>query len=96
MQKIVTIVIDIKKLITSKLSPFNVNEIEEINEHLELGWQIEEWDFLKEAEADGQVVLMAILNDDEMYENEEDDFDSEFNGDVDDYEAEEDSIKNKN
>jgi hypothetical protein len=81
MQKVVTIAVDTTQLYQAKAGPFSVNELDEINEFLELGWQIEEWDFLKEGESDGQVILIAILNDDTMFENEEDDFDMEFDQD---------------
>lgn len=84
MQKILTIAIDTTQLIKGSLTPFAVNELEEINEILELGWQIEEWDFLKEGETDGQVVLLVILNDDLTIENDHDEFDTEFNEEDDD------------
>ena len=50
---------------------------------LELGWQIEEWYFLKEGETDGQVVLLVILNDEIQFENEEGEFDLGFDNVVD-------------
>lgn len=81
MQKVVTIAVDTTQLYQGKTGPFSVSELDEINEFLELGWQIEEWDFLKEGESDGQVILIVILNDDTMFENEEDDFDMEFDQD---------------
>ena len=84
MQKILTIAVDTTQLIKGSLTPFAVNELEEINEILELGWQIEEWDFLKEGETDGQVVLLVILNDDLTIENDHDEFDTEFNEEDDD------------
>lgn len=73
MQKIVTVSIDTSQLSPGKLNPFSVNELEEINEILEMGWQVEEWDFLKEGETDGKVVLMVILNDDQIADEEEED-----------------------
>ena len=91
MQKIVTIAIDTIQLSPGKATPFAVNELTEINEFLELGWQIEEWDFLKEGETDGQVVLLVILNDDEMFENDEDDFETAF--DEDEFDEEEEEAK---
>ena len=95
MQKIVTIAIDTLQLNSEKITPFAVSELTEINEFLELGWQIEEWDFLKEGEIDGQVVLLVILNDELMFENEEE-FDMDFNDtDDDDYEEEEEAKENK-
>ena len=78
MQKIVTVAVDTTQLKPGKSAPFAINDLTEINELLELGWQIEEWDFLKEGETDGQVVLLVILNDEIQFENEEDEFDLGF------------------
>lgn len=78
MQKIVTIAVDTTQLNPEKSTPFAISELTEINELLELGWQIEEWDFLKEGETDGQVVLLVILNDEKQFENDEDEFDLGF------------------
>ena len=89
MQKIVTIAIDTTQLNKGKTTPFAVSELTEINEFLELGWQIEEWDFLKEGETDGQVALLVILNDELMFENDDNDFDMGFDEDGFDEEEEE-------
>ena len=78
MQKVITIAVDTTQLNAGKSTPFAINELTEINELLELGWQIEEWDFLKEGETDGQVVLLVILNDEVQFENEEDEFDLDY------------------
>ena len=87
MQKIVTVTVDTTQLNPGKLNPFALNEVAEINEVLQLGWQIEEWDFLKEGETDGQVVLLVILNDDLMFDEEDED-DIIFNNSLDDEEEE--------
>ena len=83
MQKVVTVAVDTSQLKPGKSVPFAINDLTEINELLELGWQIEEWDFLKEGETDGQVVLLVILNDEIQFENEEDEFDLGFDNVVD-------------
>ena len=88
MQKIVTVTVDTTQLSPGKINPFAVNELDEINEILQQGWQIEEWDFLKEGEADGQVVLMVILNDDMMFDEDENE-DMLFNNSLDDEDEEE-------
>lgn len=88
MQRIVTVTVDTTQLNAGKLNPFAVNELEEINEVLQQGWQIEEWDFLKEGEADGLVVLLVILNDDLMFDDDEED-DMIFNNSLNDEEEEE-------
>jgi hypothetical protein len=41
--------------------------VEGINELLEQGWEIEEWDFLKEDAGNGVILLIVILNDNSMY-----------------------------
>jgi hypothetical protein len=41
--------------------------VEGINELLEQGWEIEEWDFLKEDAGNGMILLIVILNDNSMY-----------------------------
>lgn len=81
MQKVVTIAIDTTQLSQGKTTPFAVSELTEINEFLELGWQIEEWDFLYEGETDAKVVLLVILNDEQMFKHNEDDFDINFDSD---------------
>ena len=78
MQKLITVAVDTTQLNPGKVTPFAIHELTEVNELLELGWQIEEWDFLKEGEADGQVVLLVILNDERQFENDEDEFDLGF------------------
>ena len=94
MQKVVTIAIDTTQLSQGKGTPFAVSELTEINEFLELGWQIEEWDFLKEGETDAKVVLLVILNDEQMFENEDHDFDMNYDSDGFD-EAEEEAKESK-
>ena len=98
MQKIVTISIDTTQLKAGKATPFSLNELEEINEVLELGWQIEDWDFIKECGADGQVILLVTLNDDLVYADDGEDFNTEFEVDDDeDYNEQPESLKtNKN
>jgi hypothetical protein len=81
MQKLITISVDTKQIAKNPGSPFTINEVESVNEWLALGWEIEEWDFLKEGEGDGEVVLLVILNDDAVYA---DDFDDEFNSEDED------------
>ena len=78
MQKVITVSVDLKHITKKAGSAFSINEVEGLNEWLALGWQIEEWNFLKEGEADGDIVLLVILNDDALYEDDKylaDDFD---------------------
>jgi hypothetical protein len=41
--------------------------VEAINELLVQGWEIEEWNFLKEEAGTGVILLIVILNDSSMY-----------------------------
>lgn len=78
MQKLITVSVDTKQLVQSPNNPFTINEVDSINELLEQGWQIEEWDFLKEGEGDGEILLLVILNDDNMFDTDDEEFDDEF------------------
>jgi hypothetical protein len=87
MQKLITVNVDTKLLVQSPVNPFTINEVDSINELLEQGWQIEEWDFLKEGEGDGEILLLVILNDDAMFDKDDEEFDDEFgySGDENDF-----------
>jgi hypothetical protein len=76
MQKMLTISLDTKQIKRTAGTPFTIQEVESLNEWLALGWEIEEWDFLKEGETDGDIVLLVILNDDAIYQDDE--FDEDF------------------
>jgi hypothetical protein len=77
MQKLITVSVDTEQLKQSPTNPFTIHEVDSINELLEQGWEIEEWDFLKEGEGDGEILLLVILNDDAMFDRE-DEFNDEF------------------
>ena len=74
MQKLITVSVDVKQLMKSPTNPFTINEVDSINELLEQGWEMEEWDFLKEDAGDGQILLLVTLNDDAMFDENEDEF----------------------
>lgn len=78
MQRLVTVSVDLKQLMKDPHSPFTINEVDSINELLEQGWEMEEWDFLKEDTGDGQIFLLVTLNDDAMFGNQDDEFEEEF------------------
>jgi hypothetical protein len=67
MQKLLTASVDVKQLVQGLKSPFTITAVEGINELLEQGWEIEEWDFLKEDAGNGMILLIVILNDNAMY-----------------------------
>src|SRR4051812_20204009 len=89
MQKLITVSVDTKQLKQSTTDPFAINHVDSVNELLEQGWEIEEWDFLKEGGNDGEILLMVILNDDAMFDND-DEFNDEFDFDDDDDEEDDD------
>ena len=90
MQKLITVTVDTKQLLKSPNSPFTINEVDSINELLEQGWEIEEWDFLKEDDGDGEIVLIVTLNDDAMFDDDDaEEFDDEFDFDEDEDDEEE-------
>lgn len=98
MQKLLTATVNTNQLVQGLASSFTITEVEGINELLEQGWEIEEWDFLKEDAGDGVILLIVILNDNAMYVEaeeqeellEEFDFGEEdlSEEEVDDFEAE--------
>ncbi|MEO5893282.1 MAG: hypothetical protein ABIQ31_23730 [Ferruginibacter sp.] len=77
MQKLITVSVDTKQLTKDPTNPFSISEVDSINELLELGWEIEEWDILKDGEKDGEIILLVILTDDAMFDRE-DEYDDEF------------------
>ncbi|MEO6723311.1 MAG: hypothetical protein ABIN67_23290 [Ferruginibacter sp.] len=90
MQKLITVSVNTKDIKKSADSPFTINEVDGLNEWLALGWEIEEWDFLKEAGTDGEIVLLVILNDNSLYDEDDDDFfDGSFDADEDEEEEDE-------
>lgn len=89
MQRLVTVSVDTTQLSKNPNDPFSINEVDSINDLLAVGWEIEEWDFLKEDSGDGQILLLVTLNDEMMFGDEEDGFEDDFDFD-DDEENEED------
>ena len=80
MQKLLTVTINAKQIIEGAKSNFKIEEVEGVNELLYQGWQIEEWNFLKEEASTGVIILIVILNDSSMFIDSEelsDDFDLE-------------------
>jgi hypothetical protein len=101
MQRLITVGIDTTQLMKNPNEPFSISEVESINEMLGMGWEIEEWDFLKEDSGDGQILLLVTLNDDMVFSDEDDfedgfefeDEDEEYDDDDDDEEGLEEERK---
>ena len=87
MQKLITVSVDTKQISRTAGSPFTINEVEGLNEWLNLGWEIEEWDFLKEGGDDGDIVLLVILNDNALNDDDDEYFDNDFNSEDDEDES---------
>ena len=88
MQKLITVSVDTKQLLQSPTNPFTVNEVDGVNELLEQGWEIEQLEFLKGG--DGTILFLAILNDDAMFDEDDDEFDRDFGFDDDDDDEDDD------
>ena len=69
MQKLITVAINLEKLRGTAQGTFTITEVEELNNFLQEGWIIEEYEFLSAGGEDEQEVVLFILND-EMSETE--------------------------
>lgn len=88
MQKMITVTIDTRMLASMSHEPFNLQEVDVVNELLEAGWYMEAWEFLnEEPDEDGKMSLIAVLNDDQIIGTEEYDY-SHFSEDEDEDEEE--------
>jgi hypothetical protein len=63
MQKLITVTIDIEQLQEVNSDGFYLTEIVEINELLEEGWHIEEWQFVTDRNESKKAVILVVLND---------------------------------
>lgn len=87
MQRVITVLVDTQQIVKNQTNPFTINEVDGVNEMLEQGWEIERLEILKNGSGDGEMVFLAILNDDPMLDRFDDEFDME---DEDDNEEEDD------
>ena len=85
MQKLITVTINIEKLQESSKGPFTINDVDEINELLQQGWAIEQWEFITGEKETDKAVMLIVLNDDNSYG----DFGDEFPYDEDETEGDE-------
>ena len=63
MQKLLTVAINLEKLRGAAQGTFTITDVEEINNLLQEGWIIEEYEFLSGGEDNEQAVVLFILND---------------------------------
>jgi hypothetical protein len=104
MQKVITISVDVNKLVSGSDETFAMGHPEVLNELLAEGWEIEDWSFLTDNPINGKVPMLVILNDDmlladgedgyEVWEEEEED--DEMLLDADNGEEEEDEGQKSN
>lgn len=81
MQKLITVRVDTEYLVKDQANPFTINEVESVNELLELGWEIEQLEILKGGSGNGDIIFLALLNDDPMMDSFDDEYDEEFEED---------------
>ncbi|MCW3089656.1 MAG: hypothetical protein JWP81_725 [Ferruginibacter sp.] len=84
MQKLITVSVDTKQLLKNTDNPFNINEVDGVNELLEQGWEIEQLEIVKGEAGDGEILFLAVLNDDAMFDDDDEDYDEEFGFNEDD------------
>ncbi|MEO6549436.1 MAG: hypothetical protein ABIN94_15645 [Ferruginibacter sp.] len=93
MQKLITVSVDTRQLLKTPESPFNINEVDGVNDLLEQGWEIEQLEIVKSAGPDGELLFLAVLNDDAMFDDDDnEDYDDEFGFDDEDEEMDEDEM----
>lgn len=64
MQKVITVSIDVNKLVSATDDTFAVGQPEVLNELLSEGWTIEDWSFLTDNPVNGKVPMLVVLSDD--------------------------------
>ena len=92
MQKLITLTINIEKLQEGSKGPFTITEVEEVNELLQQGWALEEWEFITGEKESDKAVMMLVLNDDDTegdYLDDDFDFANVDEGEDEDGEGEE-------
>ncbi len=85
MQKVITVSLDTKSLMHTENGKSVVTEITEVNNLLEMGWELEEYEILHKDEASGKVLLWLVLTDDLFLPADEDDDDEDEDFDIDDF-----------
>ena len=74
MQKVIAVSIDVNQLVSQSDHTFSMAELDELNDVLEEGWEIEDWSFLTDDPVNGRMPMLVVLNDqmlpgtEELYE----------------------------
>lgn len=91
MQKLITLTIDVKSLQGEAKGPFTINEVDGLNDLLETGWAIEDYEFLSGEEESEKAVLLVVLNDD-LAALDEEEFAYDFRSELKEGDDEEDEV----
>lgn len=74
MQKVIAVAINVNQMVSQSDQTFTITELEELNDLLAEGWEIEDWSFLTDDPVNGRMPMLVVLNDsllqveDELYE----------------------------
>ncbi len=83
MQKVIAVAIDVNQMVSQSNQIFAITELEELNDLLAEGWEIEDWSFLTDDPVNGRMPMLVVLNDsllqveDDLYEEWEEELDPE-------------------
>lgn len=79
MQKVIAVAIDVNQMVSQSDQVFTITELEELNDLLAEGWEIEDWSFLTDDPVNGRMPMLVVLSDsllqvdEELYEEWEED-----------------------
>lgn len=71
MQKVIAVAINVNQLVAQSDQTFAMAELEELNDLLAEGWEIEDWSFLTDDPVNGRMPMLVVLNDNMMSVEEE-------------------------
>ena len=71
MQKVIAVAINVNPLVSQSDQTFAMAELEELNDLLAEGWEIEDWSFLTDEPVNGRMSMLVVLNDSLLQVEEE-------------------------
>lgn len=71
MQKVIAVAINVNQLVSQSDQTFTLTELEELNDLLAEGWEIEDWSFLTDDPVNGRMPMVVVLNDSLVQVDEE-------------------------
>ncbi len=63
MQKVIAVAVNVNQLVSQSDQTFSMMELEELNDLLAEGWEIEDWSFLTDDPVNGRMPMLVVLND---------------------------------